>query len=81
MTAALFKQLNIELDPEIEVGKLSVANRQMVEIAKAVSYNSDVLIMDEPTSALTEREVEHLFKIIRALQARTATASSTSRTR
>lgn len=48
---------------------MSVANRQMVEIAKAVSYNSDVLIMDEPTSALTEREVEHLFLIIRDLRA------------
>lgn len=68
-TDALFEQLNIPIDPEIEVGKLSVANRQMVEIAKAVSYESDVLIMDEPTSALTEREVEHLFKIIRSLKA------------
>ncbi len=48
---------------------LSVANRQMVEIAKAVSYESDVLIMDEPTSALTEREVSHLFEIIRDLRA------------
>ena len=48
---------------------LSVANRQMVEIAKAVSYDSDILIMDEPTSALTDREVEHLFRIIRALKA------------
>ncbi len=48
---------------------LSVANRQMVEIAKAVSYDSDILIMDEPTSALTEREVEHLFQIIRTLKA------------
>ncbi len=67
-TAALFKRLNIDLDPEIEVGSLSVANRQMVEIAKAVSYESDVLIMDEPTSALTERVVDHLFKIIRALK-------------
>jgi inositol transport system ATP-binding protein len=69
MTAELFKTLNIDLDPDTEVGRLSVANRQMVEIAKAVSFNSDVLIMDEPTSALTEREVEHLFKIIRALKA------------
>ena len=42
----------------------------MVEIAKAVSYESDVLIMDEPTSALTEREVDHLFTIIRGLQGR-----------
>src|SRR5262249_10056571 len=53
-TAELFARLNIDLDPEVEVGSLSVANRQMVEIAKAVSYNSDVLIMDEPTSALTD---------------------------
>jgi inositol transport system ATP-binding protein len=68
-TAALFEKLNIRIDPEIEVRDLSVANRQMVEIAKAVSYESDVLIMDEPTSALTEREVSHLFEIIRDLRA------------
>ena len=68
-TRALFQQLDIPLDPESEIRDLSVANRQMVEIAKAVSYDSDVLIMDEPTSALTEREVEHLFKIIRTLKA------------
>ena len=61
--------------------ELSVANRQMVEIAKAVSYDSDVLIMDEPTSALTEREVEHLFRIIRDAEGRRAKASSTSPTR
>ncbi|MCO4315723.1 sugar ABC transporter ATP-binding protein [Phyllobacterium sp. 21LDTY02-6] len=69
MTAELFERLNIRLDPDAEVRDLSVANRQMVEIAKAVSYESDVLIMDEPTSALTEREVEHLFAIIRDLRA------------
>ncbi|MBW9054109.1 sugar ABC transporter ATP-binding protein [Rhizobium mesosinicum] len=68
MTEELFARLNIAIDPDIEVRHLSVANRQMVEIAKAVSYNSDVLIMDEPTSALTEREVEHLFRIIRDLR-------------
>ncbi|MBB2971921.1 sugar ABC transporter ATP-binding protein [Mesorhizobium sp. RMAD-H1] len=68
-TEELFERLNIRIDPEINVGELSVANRQMVEIAKAVSYESDVLIMDEPTSALTEREVDHLFQIIRALKA------------
>jgi len=67
-TASLFKKLNISIDPEIEVRDLSVANRQMVEIAKAVSYESDVLIMDEPTSALTEKEVTHLFEIIRGLK-------------
>jgi inositol transport system ATP-binding protein len=68
-TAELFRRLNIDIDPEVEVRELSVANRQMVEIAKAVSYESDVLIMDEPTSALTDREVDHLFKIIRDLRA------------
>lgn len=68
-TQELFARLNINLDPMVEVRDLSVANRQMVEIAKAVSYESDVLIMDEPTSALTEREVEHLFRIIRDLRA------------
>jgi inositol transport system ATP-binding protein len=68
-TASLFEKLNINIDPEIEVRDLSVANRQMVEIAKAVSYESDVLIMDEPTSALTEKEVTHLFEIIRGLKA------------
>jgi inositol transport system ATP-binding protein len=68
MTGDLFKRLNIDIDPEIEVRHLSVASRQMVEIAKAVSYESDVLIMDEPTSALTENEVAHLFAIIRDLR-------------
>ena len=68
-TEDLFKRLNIDIDPTVEVRSLSVANRQMVEIAKAVSFNSDVLIMDEPTSALTEREVAHLFRIIKTLKA------------
>ncbi|WP_454285916.1 sugar ABC transporter ATP-binding protein [Rhizobium arsenicireducens] len=67
-TAELFNRLNISIHPQTKVVELSVANRQMVEIAKAVSYESDVLIMDEPTSALTEREVEHLFQIIRGLR-------------
>jgi inositol transport system ATP-binding protein len=67
-TEALFKRLNIDIDPDIQVRRLSVASRQMVEIAKAISYESDVLIMDEPTSALTEKEVEHLFGIIRTLR-------------
>ena len=68
MTRTLFDRLDISLDPEMEIGRLSVANRQMVEIAKAVSFNSDILIMDEPTSALTEKEVTHLFTIIRSLR-------------
>jgi len=69
-TRALFEQLGIEIDPTAEVSTLTVAQRQMVEIAKAVSFESDVLIMDEPTSAITETEVEHLFRIIRDLRAK-----------
>ena len=68
MTRDLFDRLKIDLRPDVDVSSLSVANRQMVEIAKAVSYDSDVLIMDEPTSALTDREAERLFEIIRGLR-------------
>jgi len=67
-TAALLERLRINLDPQELVGTLSIAERQMVEIAKAVSYDSDVLIMDEPTSAITEKEVAHLFSIIADLR-------------
>jgi inositol transport system ATP-binding protein len=67
-TQELFDRLSINISPKVEIQNLSVANRQMVEIAKAVSWNSDVLIMDEPTSALTETEVAHLFRIIRNLR-------------
>ena len=67
-TQTLFDRLEIDIDPEAEVLDLSVASRQMVEIAKAVSYDSDILIMDEPTSAITDKEVAHLFRIIRALK-------------
>ncbi|MEA3537042.1 sugar ABC transporter ATP-binding protein [Rhizobium sp. CC-YZS058] len=70
MTEALFARLNIVLDPRAQVSELTVAQKQMVEIARAVSYESSVLIMDEPTSALTEREVERLFAIIRDLRSR-----------
>ncbi len=70
MTQELFDRLGIRIDPRAEVRLLTVAQRQMVEIAKAVSHESEVLIMDEPTSALTETEVEHLFRIIRDLKAR-----------
>ncbi len=69
-TRTLFKQLKIDIDPLADVHTLTIAQRQMVEIAKAVSYESGVLIMDEPTSALTETEVEHLFDIIRDLRSR-----------
>ena len=67
-TQELLKRLNLDLDPERKLGTLTVANQQMVEIAKAVSYDSDVLIMDEPTSAITDKEVDRLFEIIAQLK-------------
>jgi inositol transport system ATP-binding protein len=68
-TRELFDRLGMDLDPQAQVSELSIANRQMIEIAKAVSYESELLIMDEPTSALTEKEAGHLFEIIRGLKA------------
>ncbi|MDF7659612.1 sugar ABC transporter ATP-binding protein [Erwiniaceae bacterium L1_54_6] len=67
-TQQLLNKLNIRLKADRMVGELSIAAQQMVEIAKAVSWNSDIVIMDEPTSALTETEVSHLFTIIRDLR-------------
>ena len=67
-TLEIFKKLDIKIDPREKVSNLSVSQMQMLEIAKAVSYNSKVLILDEPTSSLTENEVGHLFRIIRQLQ-------------
>ena len=69
-TKAIFEELDIDVDPKTRVGTLSVSQMQMVEIAKAVSYNSKIIVMDEPTSSLTEREVNHLFKIINKLRDR-----------
>jgi methyl-galactoside transport system ATP-binding protein len=69
-TETLFKDLGISIDPATRLGNLSVSKIQSVEIAKAVSYRSKVIIMDEPTSSLTENEVEHLFRIIRDLRGR-----------
>jgi len=66
----LFDQLNIHLNPTARVSSLAVAQQQMVEIAKALSLNSDVLIMDEPTAALTETEIDELFRITRHLRER-----------
>lgn len=67
-TVKIFKDLDIEVDPRMKVADLSVSQRQMIEIAKAVSYNSKIIVMDEPTSSLTENEVQHLFKIINKLR-------------
>ncbi|MDE2445035.1 MAG: sugar ABC transporter ATP-binding protein [Alphaproteobacteria bacterium] len=62
--AEVFKRMNVNIAPDVEVGGLTVAKQQLVEIAKALSFNSKVLVMDEPTSALNEQEVEHLFAVI-----------------
>jgi len=67
-TINIFKDLDIKVDPRKKVADLPIAERQMIEIAKAVSYKSKVIVMDEPTSSLTEKEVDHLFKIIKKLK-------------
>jgi ribose transport system ATP-binding protein len=67
-TKEYLNRLGIDLDPNMEAGNLSVGQQQMIEIARAVAANTEVLIMDEPTAALTEREIEVLFKVILALK-------------
>jgi ribose transport system ATP-binding protein len=67
-TEELFKLINFRMDPSIQVAGLTVAQQQMIEVAKALSFNMDVLIMDEPTSALSESEIDELFKVIRQLR-------------
>ncbi len=69
-TMAIFKELGIDVNPRQIMSTMPVSQRQMVEIAKAVSYHSKVIVFDEPTSSLTEEEVEHLFKIINMLRDR-----------
>ncbi len=66
----ILDELKIDLDPRQVVGELPVSKQQMVEIAKALSTQAKVLIMDEPTSALTAREIDDLFRIIRELKAK-----------
>ena len=68
-TVELFKRLNLNIDPKATMRELSVSRIQAVEIAKAVTYNAKIIIMDEPTSSLTGNEVEHLFSIIDELKA------------
>ena len=67
-TKKLMEQLNIDVDPRQELSGLSVSRRQMVEIAKAVSYNVKVLVLDEPTSSLSNTEAEKLFEIMNMLK-------------
>ncbi len=68
MTQELFDDLGIDIDPTSKMVDLSIASMQMVEIATAISYNSKLIIMDEPTSAITEKEVAHLFGMINNLR-------------
>ncbi|MDR1210426.1 MAG: ATP-binding cassette domain-containing protein [Clostridiales bacterium] len=69
-TKAVFDELGINVDPRRVMSTMPVSERQMVEIAKAVSFNSKIIVFDEPTSSLTEKEVDHLFGIINMLRDR-----------
>ncbi|WP_240489060.1 sugar ABC transporter ATP-binding protein [Cohnella thermotolerans] len=69
MTREILQQIRSDIDPNRKLRSLSVAEMQMVEIAKALSYQSDIIIMDEPTSAITDREVNILFGVIEELKA------------
>lgn len=68
MTREVFSELGINVEPKTIMSKMSVSRRQMVEIAKAVSYNAKIIVFDEPTSSLTDREAELLFGIIDMLK-------------
>lgn len=70
MTREIFDGLGIQADPKQQMSEMPVSQRQMVEIAKAVSYDAKIIIFDEPTSSLTDVEVEHLFSIINDLKAK-----------
>ena len=67
--AELFRRMDVDIDPDAPVGRLTVAQQQIVEIAKALAQNAKILVMDEPSATLTLQEVERLFVVIRELQA------------
>lgn len=69
-TKAVFDKLGLDIDPKAIMGKLPVSQRQMAEIAKAVSYDAKIIVFDEPTSSLTDAEAERLFAIIESLKNR-----------
>ena len=69
-TTKLLNDLNLDIDPRVQVGSLGIGRQQLVEIAKALSQNARILVLDEPTAALTESEVETLFEILRKLTGR-----------
>ncbi len=68
--ARLFAELQLEIDPGIECGSLGTGRQQLVEIAKALSHNARILVLDEPTAALTDAEAEHLFLVLMRLRKR-----------
>lgn len=68
-TAEIFASLNLDMDPRTKVGTQTIARQQLIEIAKALSYNPRVLIMDEPTAALNDTEISELFNVIAKLKA------------
>lgn len=68
-TKKIFEKLRLDIDPSTIMSEMSVSARQMVEIAKAVSYDAKVIVLDEPTSSLNDKEVERLFEIINQLKA------------
>lgn len=67
-TREYLKQLGVDIDPLVKTGELSVGQQQMVEIAKALSLNAELIVMDEPTAALTDREIKRLFTVIEQLR-------------
>ncbi len=69
-TKKLFDEIGVDVDPNAKLYDLSVSKRQMIEIAKAISYDAKIIVLDEPTSSLTEKEVETLYRIIRNLKAK-----------
>ena len=69
-TREMLAEIHLDLDPNRKVNTLSVAQQQMLEIAKALALNAKIVIMDEPTSALTDAEIENLFRIIHELKRR-----------
>ena len=69
-TKKLFDSIGVEVDPNAKLHDLSVSKRQMIEIAKAISYNAKIIVLDEPTSSLTEKEVDTLYSIINNLKAK-----------
>lgn len=66
--AAVLERLNLNLDPKRQMKTLSLAEIQLIEVAKAISYNADIIIMDEPTSAIGDREIDVLLEVIRVLK-------------